>query len=493
MKPLVQIFVLGALVAVLTSLTFAAVPPMINYQGKLATPSGALIVADTVTMEFKIYDDSTGGTILWQETQNSVKVEHGIFNVLLGSVNPIPDSVFNGNIRYLGVKVGDDPEITPRKPMVSVAYAYKSFEADTAEYARAGAGGDNDWVFPTSAGGTNPRPYLYTYGSWGIARFGNVLWGNNDSTHVNLGVACTTGNSGPYNKWCTVGGGLTNTASGGSATVGGGRSNTASGGSATVGGGSFNTASNDLATVGGGGENTASGERASVGGGFENTASGWCATVGGGVQNTASNYFATVGGGTNNTASGECATVAGGYWNTVAGDKSLAAGINVTLTSDADYTFAFGNGFTTSTPNAVIFYHSGSATRVGINKTDPSYALHLPNNADASGQGMANAWNAYSSIRWKENINPIDHALEKVLALRGVYFDWKESKKHGIGMIAEEVGKVIPEVVSHEENGVDAQAMDYARLTALLVEAIKEQQKEIEALKAKLEKLESNR
>lgn len=56
-------------------------------------------------------------------------------------------------------------------------------------------------------------------------------------------------------------------------------------------------------------------------------------------------------------------------------------------------------------------------------------------------------------------------------------------------MIAEEVGQVIPEVVSFEENGVDAKAVDYARLVAVLIEAIKEQQKEIEALKATVKSL----
>ncbi|HEX7400991.1 MAG TPA: tail fiber domain-containing protein, partial [candidate division Zixibacteria bacterium] len=146
---------------------------------------------------------------------------------------------------------------------------------------------------------------------------------------------------------------------------------------------------------------------------------------------------------------------------------------------------------TTSTPNAVVFYHPGAATRVGINLTNPAYAIDLPNNANASGQGRANAWNTYSSRRWKENINPIEDALDKVLALRGVSFQWKESKKHDLGFIAEEVGDVVPEVVTYEENGVDAQSMDYARLVALLVEGIKAQQKEIESLKSEVKALQT--
>lgn len=50
---------------------------------------------------------------------------------------------------------------------------------------------------------------------------------------------------------------------------------------------------------------------------------------------------------------------------------------------------------------------------------------------------------------------------------------------HEIGIIAEEVGEVVPEVVSYEENGKDARGVDYSRLTALLIEATKEQQREL--------------
>jgi hypothetical protein len=107
----------------------AEVPKLINYQGKLTTPEGAPLDT-TVSMQFSIYSDSIGGDPLWTETQASVKVDKGIFNVLLGSVSEIPESVFTGNIRYLGVKVGDDPEMIPRKAIVSVGYAYKALDAD---------------------------------------------------------------------------------------------------------------------------------------------------------------------------------------------------------------------------------------------------------------------------------------------------------------------------------------------------------------------------
>ncbi|HVP36144.1 MAG TPA: hypothetical protein VMT04_04035, partial [Terriglobales bacterium] len=152
---------LACLVAILVLFTFAyaEVPKIINYQGKLTTPQGALF-NDTLAMTFSIYADSTGGTALWTETQTTVKVEFGVFSVMLGSVNPIPEAVFDGNTRYLGLKVGSDNEMTPRKAIVSVGYAYKSLEADTADYVH-GTVENADKVDGLHAS-SNPTPgYLY--------------------------------------------------------------------------------------------------------------------------------------------------------------------------------------------------------------------------------------------------------------------------------------------------------------------------------------------
>jgi hypothetical protein len=337
MKPIFQIFVIGALVAVLTILASAQVPQMINYQGKLTTSAGAP-VNDTLQIVFTIYADEAGTTPLWTETQPTVEILKGVFNVLLGSVDSIPDSVFDGTVRYLGVKVAGDSEITPRMPMVSVAYAY-----------RAGGGGGY-WTFRiTDTADTT----LIAKGPWGIARYGNVLYGNRDSTHVNLGLACTTGTNGQNYKHCTVGGGFLNTASGGFATVGGGDGNTASSWDATVGGGQ---------------DNTASGDHATLGGGYSNTASGPYSFVGGGVVNTASALYATV---------------PGGYVDTAGGDYSLAAGDRVRITSAGDYTFAFGSNFTTSASHAVIFHDSGTPIKVGIGTTNPQGALDVSSTTGA--------------------------------------------------------------------------------------------------------------
>jgi hypothetical protein len=104
---------------------------------------------------------------------------------------------------------------------------------------------------------------------------------------------------------------------------------------------------------------------------------------------------------------------------------------------------------------------------------------------------IADAWTTYSSRRWKTNIQPLQGSLAKIMQLQGVSYDWKENGKHDIGLIAEEVGKVVPEVVAYEDNGVDAKSVDYARLVSVLIEGMKEQQKTIDQLKSELNDLKS--
>jgi len=110
-----------------------------------------------------------------------------------------------------------------------------------------------------------------------------------------------------------------------------------------------------------------------------------------------------------------------------------------------------------------------------------------------AGNPKADGWSTYSSGRWKTNIRTLAGALEKVERLRGVSYDRKADGKHEIGVIAEEVGQVVPEVVAYEENGVDAQGVDYSRLTAVLIEAVKEQQVQIRALQVEIEQLRTAR
>ena len=92
-----------------------------------------------------------------------------------------------------------------------------------------------------------------------------------------------------------------------------------------------------------------------------------------------------------------------------------------------------------------------------------------------------------SDIKLKANIKPLENSLQKVMNLRGVEYDRIDYEKHQIGMIAQEVEKVIPDLV--HENSEGTKVLEYTHLTAVLVEAIKEQQKQIEELRGTVQEL----
>ena len=86
-----------------------------------------------------------------------------------------------------------------------------------------------------------------------------------------------------------------------------------------------------------------------------------------------------------------------------------------------------------------------------------------------------------SDIKLKENIKPLENSLDKVKSLRGVEYDRIDLGWHEIGLVAQEVEEVIPDLV--RENSEGTKVLEYTHLTAVLVEAIKEQQKQIDTLK----------
>ena len=90
---------------------------------------------------------------------------------------------------------------------------------------------------------------------------------------------------------------------------------------------------------------------------------------------------------------------------------------------------------------------------------------------------------AYSSAILKDNITTISDGLSKVLGLRGVEFDYKESGQHNIGLVAEEVEKVLPDLV-HTEDSTGIKSLAYQNIVAVLVEAVKDLKKEIDVLKS---------
>ena len=114
----------------ISGLALAQVPQLMNYQGLLTDPAtGEPVADDTYEMVFSIYDVSTGGSAVWTESK-SVQTQNGLYSVLLGSTTPLTATVLSGPEKYLGIKVGTDAEMTPRKRIVSTAYAIMSAEAE---------------------------------------------------------------------------------------------------------------------------------------------------------------------------------------------------------------------------------------------------------------------------------------------------------------------------------------------------------------------------
>jgi len=133
MKPTSTLFLAFVLITniFLKTQINAQVPQLINYQAKITYPVSNLPIEDSVyTIIFSLYDGTEGGSPLWTETQ-SVQTTNGIYSVLLGSLNPIDASLFSGSERYLGITIGSNPEMTPRKQLVSVPYVFHAKLADT--------------------------------------------------------------------------------------------------------------------------------------------------------------------------------------------------------------------------------------------------------------------------------------------------------------------------------------------------------------------------
>jgi hypothetical protein len=110
------------------------VPNQLNYQGFLANATDSSAVTATLEMTFLLFDSEIKGAELWSETHSTVDVSNGLFQVLLGSIMPFPDGLFDGSPLWLQTEVGTEI-LTPRKPLVGVAYSHRAEDADHAAQA----------------------------------------------------------------------------------------------------------------------------------------------------------------------------------------------------------------------------------------------------------------------------------------------------------------------------------------------------------------------
>ena len=143
--------------------------------------------------------------------------------------------------------------------------------------------------------------------------------------------------------------------------------------------------------------------------------------------------------------------------------------------------FAAGTNASTTTQyvDTTSLVYNTSSNCLGIGSLTPTSRLDIIGDVKVVGVVTASDFNSSSDIKLKTNIQRIANPIEKVLQINGVSFNWKESGKATMGVIAQEVELVMPELVSN----TDPKSVNYNGLIGLLIECVKDQQRQIDELR----------
>lgn len=150
------------------------------------------------------------------------------------------------------------------------------------------------------------------------------------------------------------------------------------------------------------------------------------------------------------------------------------ADFSLTIDGDASGTATISNLANTTLTLDISSILGSLNVGGGISTSDLSMTGSITNGVDATFTGDVNAanFNTTSDIALKDNVELIESPLDKLLQLSGYTFDWKNNGKSSVGVMAQEVEKVLPQIVSTDNNGV--KRVSYDALIPLLIEAIKE-------------------
>ncbi|MFH2035435.1 MAG: tail fiber domain-containing protein [Candidatus Zixiibacteriota bacterium] len=422
-----RIFILcGLLLLGLAFISSAAIPPFINYQGRLTDSSGDPVSDGIYSVVFTLYNAPTDGTAKWISDPTSVDVKDGLFSTLIGV---IPSSVFDPpSDLFLGITVGADPEIAPRSYVVAVPFAYYATSAYSSTTCPAWSI-NGDHIYRSTGnvglGVSNPQERL-TLGNnlgdflgecievgsneMGLAR---LVLGEDDQHFVNL-------------LWADNG---------------------------------------DAFAI------------------FQRSA-----------ENTYTVLYAVAG----NVGIGESSpdfrlhVLSSGEGDGMRVDNHIGTQLfrvreNSDGSSEVQVSDNTGGVKAMIRSNGDSYFNGGD---VGIGTTSPNYTL------DVRGTIGNNTTLYHSDKRWKEDIRNLQGSLDKVMNLQGVQYRWRQNEYpemnfpdgNQIGLIAQDVEKIIPEVVNKSEDGY--KSIDYAKLVSVLIESIKEQQGQIETLSKRIDELE---
>jgi len=420
----------GILLLGLTIAATAAYPPFINYQGRLTDAEGNPVPDGIYNLTFTIWDAYTDGNPLWTSDPMPINVEEGLFNVVLGEIGSV---VFiPAADRFLGIKIGDDPEMSPRTWLVTVPYAYYAGQASASVTCPA-------WTI-------NGDNVYHSHGNVGIGV-------NNPLEPLAIGETFAEFN-GTYITISDTGSyGLSGIVMGESADH-----------YATV----LYSEHNDAFAIL---------QRA----GFTYTVlQAIQGKVGIGEVNPPQFKLQVKSDGEGDGLRVDSHT--GNQMFRVRQNSDNSCEIQVSDNTGAVKAMIRSNGDS--------YFNGGD---VGIGTTSPNYTL------DVRGTIGNNTTLYHSDRRWKKDIAPLNDALESVTRLRGVSYQWKRDEYpdmnfpdgRQIGLIAQEVEAVVPEVVHTADDGF--KSIDYAKLLAVMAEAIKTQQEQIENLSARIKELEETR
>jgi hypothetical protein len=504
-RQLGRLLLASLLAGFLSNLAYA-VPTTTNYQGYLENTDSEPLNT-TVNMTFALYATQEGGNALWTETHQQVKVTHGVFSLILGNTTPFDENSLDGE-RYFGVTVGSDPEMTPRQQLTSAFYAIRAAVAESVKAAtvetEAIADGavtaekiapktiTGDKIADLSGHNVTELDDVADAGSGkiiseaereklqGLGTGGGIfqLNGNNAYyTDGNVGIGTETPKatlevSGPATPYPNSRA-MTVYANGESRFKD--QVMIASGLSSGYG-------------IAFAGQNHHRGGIYAISEGGHNNAKGeihlWARNNGDVVLD------GNVGIGTTNpirtlhlqspTISSEIVLEVANYqadkrkWNIVVdGETSHSAD------QPSKMYFRQLNDAGTGGTVPLMMLSNGNVlmnSNVGIGTTTPQYKLDVAGTIRGSNVSP-------SDQRLKQNIQPLENALAKVEQLRGVSFEWKaQDTGTQIGMIAQEVETVLPELVSTDSDGYKSLAYD--KMTAVLLEAVKELKAQNDALKA---------
>lgn len=178
--------------------------------------------------------------------------------------------------------------------------------------------------------------------------------------------------------------------------------------------------------------------------------------------------------------------------NSFRGDGSQLSGISVSsavsistnttnISQYLPYVTSFGS--TTGFGATTALVYNPSSGNLGIGTTNPTSRLQVQGDVFVSGIITSTDYDSASDINLKKNIKPFENALDKVVQINGVTFEWKKTNSQSAGIIAQDVEKVFPELV---RDG-DFKTVNYNGLIGVLIESIKELKQEIEDLKTRIQ------